>query len=199
MAITTASTASMSVRTRAAADVFRNVHVRGVTGTTMGNHADGLQVIRPVDFLLIDGMTVYSTYQCINLQPEFPIGLAWLRNCNTRYPNPDFRSGGANGYSFWIGDNATNPKLNHPAQYKFENVYVEERTHFWDLRWENGSVGPPTKAPGGCRLVAGHSDWAEFPSFNVEGHVTRGIPPAGDFCPASKIVNDAGMVAYTAL
>lgn len=179
--------------------VFRNIHVRGVAGNIRGNHADGLQVIRPVDHLLIDGMTVYSTYQGINLQPEFPIGFAWLRNCNTRYPNPDFRSGDANGYSFWLGDSRLNPKLDHPARYRFENVYVEERTHFWNLAWENGSVGPPSKAPGGCRLVPGHPDWAEFPAFDVEGHVSRGIPPGGDFCPASRILSAAGRVEYRAL
>jgi len=178
--------------------VFRNVHVRGVTGTTVGNHADGLQVIRPVDYLLIDHMTVYSSYQGINIQPEFPIGLAWLRHTNTRYPNPDFRSGGANGYSFWLGDRADNPKLAHPAKYRFEDVYVEERTHFWDLSWEDGSVGPPAKAPGGCRRVAGHSDWAEFPHLGVEGHVNKGIPPQGDFCPASTIVDGSGAVIYRA-
>lgn len=178
--------------------VFRNVHVRGVTGSTRGSHADGLQVIRPVDSLLIDHMTVYSSYQGINIQPEFPIGLAWLRSTNTRYPNPDFRSGGANGYSFWLGDRADNPKLDHPAKYKFEDVYVEERTHFWDLSWEDGSVGPPAKASGGCHVMAGHPEWAEFPRLNVEGHVSKGVPPLGDFCPASSILDGSGKLIYRA-
>jgi hypothetical protein len=179
--------------------VFRNVHVRGVTGTKTGNHADGLQVIGAVNTLLIDGMTIYSTYQGMNIQSEFPIGYAWLRNCNLRYPNPDFRSGSANGFSFWLGGDNTSPKLNHPAKYKFDNFYVEERTHFWDLPWENGSIAPPAKEPRGCRLVAGHPDWAEFPNLNVEGHVAKGIPPGGDFCTVAKILNGDGVVSYQAI
>jgi len=176
--------------------VFRNIHIRGISGTTRGNHADGVQIVGSVDALLIDGMTVYSSYQGINIQPEFPIGLAWLRNCNSRYPDPDYRHGSANGYSFWLGDSGSNPKLKQPAHYRFENVFVEERTHFWDESWENGSVGPPAKAPGGCRLLAGRSDQVGFPQLQVEGYLSRGIPPGGDFCPASSIIDDADRVVY---
>jgi hypothetical protein len=179
--------------------VFRNVHVRGVAGNKTGNHADGLQATGAVNMLLIDGMTIYSTYQGMDIQAVFPLGYAWLRNCNLRYPNPDFRSGSANGYSFWLAGENTGQKLDHPAKYKFDNFYVEERTHFWDFPWENGSIAPPAKAPGGSRLVAGHPDWAEFPNFNVEGHVTKGIPPGGDFCTVGRILNSAGVVSYQAI
>lgn len=169
--------------------IFQNVHVRGVTGTLEGNHADGLQITGPTAQLYIDHMTVYSAYQGFNIQNQYPIGMCWIRNANTRYPNPDYSSGGANGYALWLGDGS----YKNPASYKFENFYVQARTF---ETWADGSIWPARRLANGNRPYDGSDDEAAFPYQSVTGYVTEGIPPTGDFVPESLIVNGAGTVIY---
>ncbi len=173
--------------------VLRHVLVRGVTGKFQGEHADGLQLTQPTGQIWIGHMTVYSAYQALNIQPSVAIGLCWLSSCNTRYPNPNVNSGEANGFAFWL-DGPEN-RFHSPVKYRLDNVYVQARTY---KAWNEGTVAPPASSMIGNRPVPGHPNSVQFPypALNCTGFVTEGIPPAGDFCTASQIVDASGSVIY---
>lgn len=185
--------------------ILHNIHIRGVSGNhTAKNkkavaHADGLQFWGAVRSLRATFITVYSGNQGINIQPENPLGLVEFDRCNLRYPDPDITHGRANGYALWLGDG--HPYIN-PAKYVFKDVYVEMR-QAWNAAWEKTSIAPDISMPNGARLVKGTTDRATWvtlgsPNQAVTGYVTKGIPPGGDFCPPSRIVDDAGHVIYKA-
>ncbi|PZR88611.1 MAG: hypothetical protein DLM68_07165 [Hyphomicrobiales bacterium] len=185
--------------------ILKNIHIRGVHGTSNAQngkpvqHADGLQTWGPVRSLKIDGMTIYSSCQGINIQPQFSIGLAEVKHLNLRYPIPDVASGGANCFAFWLGDGRHN-MFGFPARYEFEDVYVQARKA-WNAPWQNTSIAPDSGMPHGVKLVPGYKDRAYWTTLVrddqiVSGYISEGIPPGGDFCPPERIADDAGKVVY---
>ena len=183
--------------------VLQNIHIRGVNGTATAenkkpiNHADGMQLWGPIRTLKINNMTICSNYQGLNVQPQSRIGMAELRRLNLRYPNPSNRSGQANGYALWLGSGRP---FGEPANYILEDVFVEPRIA-WNAPWLKTSIAPDASMPNGAKAVEGREDRAYWDRLGREdqriaGYVTRGIPPKGDFCPASRIINDRGEVIY---
>ena len=84
--------------------VLRDIRIEGVAGMAHAAnghavlHADGMQAWGPLRSLSLDAVTVVSSYQGLNFQPEFPLGLVTLNRVNLRYPPGD-----AHGYAFWLG------------------------------------------------------------------------------------------------
>lgn len=177
--------------------VLHDVRIEGIAGTVRAAnghpvaHADGVQFWGPVRSLTIDDATIVSSYQGLNLQPEFPLGHVTLNRVNLRYP-----PGEAHGYAFWLGDGQG---LTNPTQYELHDVYVAPRGD-GALPWQDSAIAPDTRMPNGARMRdARTATWDHLvtPDQTVDGHVTLGIPPQGDYCPAARLVDAAGLAVYT--
>ena len=187
--------------------ILQNVRIENVVGTARATngaaveHADAIQVQGGVRSLSLDHVTVSSSYQGFNFQPEFQIGLVQAVHSNARYPDPDYHDGGANGYAFWLGDGA-DPNKNKPASYSFTDVYVQDRIDKWGDPWIKDSIAPDVTMPGGAKPMPGdppRAYWTNlaFPNQTVTGNVTEGLPPGGDFVTESMIIDTAtGDVIY---
>lgn len=176
--------------------IFQNIHIRGVYGTSIGLHADGLQVVRPVASLWLHNVTIVSGCQALVIAPFWSLDDVRLSNVNLRYTDPDYRNGKANGFLLWLGNGKNSEREIAKAHYDFDNVYVEERTHYYQFTWADASIAPGRKMPKPNMPYDNDPDKAYFPDYDTTGYITRGTPPGGDFAPVNSIINEQGQVNY---
>ena len=163
--------------------MFHKIHIRGVHGASKGNQADGLQVVGPVNKLWLNKVTIVSSCQGLAMEPFWPLKDVWLNQVNLRYENPDARAGGANCFALWLGNGKHTHEQINSASYEFNDVYVEERLHYFHFNWGQASIGPSRGSSKGNWPYQNDENKAYFPDYNTKGYITRGIPMSGDFVP----------------
>lgn len=178
--------------------ILQNVHLRGVYGTSKGQHADGLQAVGPVETLWMHNVTVISACQGMVITPHHKLADVRLSNVNIRYADPDFRNAAANGFALWLGNGKNTREQVQATRYSFENVYVQPRTHYHNFGWAQSAIAPGRHMPKGNRPYNKNAKHAHFPEYNASGYITQGVPPGGDFVPLETLVDEQGRSVYGA-
>lgn len=162
------------------------VRVEGLQGTQATFHSDVIQPWGGVRELRVDQLTATSGYQGIQL-PDMhggkETGLVSLSRVNLRYTapvKPQFSDGKPNkgGFLLWTIQ-GRNCALN--TRMVLRDVYIVQNS----LRSPETAVWPPANSQIDCASAVDHArQRVMFRNLPIDGTVTLGEPPHGDFVPA---------------
>lgn len=165
------------------------VRVEGLQGSQATFHSDVIQPWGGVKALRVDQLTATSGYQGLQL-PDMhggtQTGPVTLSRVNLRYAEPrgplaKTAYDGRGGFLLWTvhGRNCA-----MTVNISLDNVFIEQSPN----RRPETAVWPPAdgKMACGSRLTA-DKHAVSFPKLPIEGHVSLGSPPHGDFVPSGSV------------
>ncbi len=153
---------------------IENVRIDGIYGFYDQFHADCVQPFGGVKLLRIDGFTCRTGYQGLSIWPVTGSPSAWWASLyRVNIVSTGAAIWGAHnsgGYLYWPCRDASCVNV---ANTHLTQVYLQPRaaTPAASMVWTGAALTP----------LAGI---ISFPGLPIDGHVTLGPPPAGDFVPA---------------
>ena len=160
---------------------IENVRCDGIFGFFDQFHADCIQPFGGVAALRVDGFTCRTGYQGLSIWPVAASPAGWsadLRRVNIAAIGPVIHGAhNDGGYLYWpCADRA----CADVAQTRLSEVYLQPRAGqpFGTTVYALDAAAlarPAALDPGGTAI--------SFPGLPVDGHVTLGPPPGGDFAP----------------
>jgi hypothetical protein len=166
-------------------DIYvQNTRILNMHGSLATVHADCFQPQGSVGRVYMDNVTCTTNYQGLFIPPQHPIGSADLRNINLSYTDQTATT--KFSYLLWmtgtLGD-STNNCTTYPI--KLSNVYANPRD---TQNIGTNAVWPKTNQPVGCPSSLSGTTLS-FPGLSsyIQGTVTSGTPPGGDFAPAASV------------
>jgi hypothetical protein len=150
-----------------------NVRIDGIFGFYDQFHADCIQPFGGVAVLRVDGFTCRTAYQGLSIWPVSASPPGWsavLQRVNIVSIGPAvWGAHNTGGYVYWPCATSACAKV---ARTTLSDVYVEPppAASFASTVWTGRAVTPMAGA-------------ISFPGLPIDGHVTLGPPPGGDFVP----------------
>lgn len=182
----------------------------GQTCSTAVNHSDGWQLLAAQRKWYMDHVSGKDGYQGLQWEPDgpgcggFALSDGQILNGNFTYldPGPGVNANGdSNGSVGYIMDLGFGGGC-HPSpisKMAFTNVWAQARS-FGSGNWQQFTIAPANNLtpPGNVPCTNGYGTGAAFTSTYVTftGCVNVGIPPQGDYVPASAIIDGSGNVIY---
>ena len=164
-------------------------------GDPAGPHPDGIQLWGGVKELRVDGLTVLSTYQGLQINEDLDtVGNIYLRNINVRkrpvgsnteagqeaprqYPNYLVWTGGSD--DIYVEDGTV--WIDHPHR-AFDGS--DANLPVWpETGWVSGTDGTGTYGQWPGRTAPGVRNWAD----TADAKLYEGTPPNGDFVLSSNV------------
>lgn len=160
---------------------IENVRIEGIYGYFDQFHADCLQPFGGVRALRVDRLTCYTGYQGLSVGPASQTPRPWsadFRRVNIVSTGPLIHGAhNSGGFLYWPCNGFACANV---ARTRLTEVYLQPRpgasfasTVFSTL----GAIAHP------AALVAGTPAAISFPGLPIDGHVSQGPPPGGDFVP----------------
>jgi len=163
--------------------VYRHRPADNITGGP-GLHGDGIQAQSPVDFVVVEEMTVVSNEQAIFI-PVQTVGstrdFVYLRKVNTHYAQ-----GTDNSYlrSYWFYEGTTTARDDRFPLFPWTliDVWADDLSQAPETTWVQAVFPQPGFTWGPAIRTDKTGVYAEFPpGLQINGVVRKGQPPGGDF------------------
>lgn len=156
---------------------LQNVRIEGVGTTNSRRHADIFQAQGPIGTLRIENFTGRSSFNGLvlnnNKYPTYEEGVRRLEMRNADFTHPVREKG--NTFLAVLPDGKTTVS--------FDNVWMD--AYLNNGRWSRYATEPIGGR--GSRFDAGPPPRLYMDSMNAEGFISAGVPPTGDFAPASAV------------
>lgn len=163
---------------------IQNCRILGINGTNATNHSDAFQAQGAIGNLYVDRVTLSSNDQGISIfQNQFPTGSCFISRVNGTYTAI---AGDPVTYLLWDMDQATHAPY-QPVS--LDQVYFSPRSaqNLSQCAWP----APGTLNSDGLAIGSVTSDgWmtASWPALaNIQGQLTSGAPPGGDWASAASV------------
>ncbi len=172
----------ITIAAPAAVVQIENVRCDGIFGFYDQFHADCIQPFGGVKALRIYDFTCRTGYQGLSIWPVGGSPLGWtadLQRVNVISIGPAVYGGhNSGGYLYWPCATAQCANVGRTV---LCDVYLQPRPAMAFSTTVYSTVGGQIAHP--AALVAGAAPVISFPGLPIDGHVTQGSPPAGDYVP----------------